>query len=968
MNQSLDATLGLFRRLLGLSSAAATGDGDLLDAFVRRRDERAFEELVRRHGPMVLGVCRRVLRESHAADDAFQVTFLTLACKASSLRGGQALPAWLHRVAFHVALRVRSRGRRAREIEREAALMSRPESADESAPGELSAVLDEELQRLPDGLRGPLVLCGLEGKTHEEAARELGWPAGSLSKRLARGRELLRKRLARRGFELGGAAATSGLIGEATAAVPPVLMSTTVGGAVAAAAGHTGRLSATTVALLREVLGTMFWTRAKVGLVVLLALAVIGPGVWLGLSALDREKRPAQTDAERPERADASPEREKLPPEPPPDPPQRPARKDDPPPEADAPGTGKLVAVLGGKKFRFSSVYVRAAYSPDGKLLAVSDYDTIHLYDAATKAELRSWDEPGAGIKTLAFSPDSKVLATAGGAPKVLLWDVDTGKLRLEFAAHRSGTTYIVFSPDGTFLATTGHDRDPKRPDLLATNDYSVRLWDAKTGKETAVFQPAVIAENCVAFSPDSRLVAWCGLTGKVQVSTVVGREEVFAHTEKAQGARWPITALDLSPDGKVLAVGTEGVIKLFDVYAGKLLRTLAHEPKEGQPIPDGRRVHFSPDGKTLASVGAYGITLWDVASGTLNSRLHPQGTGPADLTFSPDGKKLASPSEDLSVRFWDVPTGKEEPEPGHPGTVGAVALSPDGKVVVTGSIDGVRFWDRRTGKQLRHLPDVTVAALVYGRDGLVMLGGAKNETFHLLDPDTGKDRGAVGTDLRRGMCMAVSPDGKLLAVAQQEIRVVELPSGKEKVKLAGHGSYCSCLAFGPDGKTLVSGGQDTLMPKQTYGVKLWDLATGREVRTLLRDSEYALYRAACSPDGPYVLTNLHLYDFGAAPVKDLATAEVVERQAPGHSFIYPANPIVFSPDGQFLALATGSGQLASRSWIDLYDTATWEPVARLEGHTQRVVALSFSADGRFLVSGSTDATARVWDIPERKK
>src|SRR5262249_2007756 len=157
------------------------------------------------------------------ADDAFQVTFLTLACKASSLRQGEALPAWLHRVALHVALRVRTRARRAGEVEREATPMSRPEPAAAVAWRELPAVLAEELQRLPEVLRGPLVLCGLEGKTHAEAARDLGWPAGSLSKRLARGRELLRQRLARRGFELGSTALTAGGIGEATAAVPETL-------------------------------------------------------------------------------------------------------------------------------------------------------------------------------------------------------------------------------------------------------------------------------------------------------------------------------------------------------------------------------------------------------------------------------------------------------------------------------------------------------------------------------------------------------------------------------------------------------------------------------------------------------------------------------------------------------------------------------------------------------------------------
>src|SRR5262249_479819 len=157
----------------------------------------------------------------------------------------------------------RSRARRVGEVEREAMPMSRPEPAAEAAWRELPAVLDEELQRLPEALRGPVVLCGLEGKTHEQAARALGWPRGSRSKRLARGRGLRGERLAGRGFEIGSTGLLAGGIGEATITVPERLLSTTVRAAVAVAVGQTAELSAATAALLREVLRTMFWTRVK---------------------------------------------------------------------------------------------------------------------------------------------------------------------------------------------------------------------------------------------------------------------------------------------------------------------------------------------------------------------------------------------------------------------------------------------------------------------------------------------------------------------------------------------------------------------------------------------------------------------------------------------------------------------------------------------------------------------------------
>ncbi len=170
-------------------------DRELLEWFVQRKAEAAFAALVRRHGPMVLSVCRRVLRNSHDADDAFQATFLVLAEKAHRLSRPELLANWLYGVAYRTALHARQRSARRDEREREAAKMIVRSSDPESDAQELRAILDEELHRLPEIYRAPLVLCYLEGKTNEEAARLLGWPSGSMSHRLARGRDLLRERL-----------------------------------------------------------------------------------------------------------------------------------------------------------------------------------------------------------------------------------------------------------------------------------------------------------------------------------------------------------------------------------------------------------------------------------------------------------------------------------------------------------------------------------------------------------------------------------------------------------------------------------------------------------------------------------------------------------------------------------------------------------------------------------------------------
>src|SRR5215469_142729 len=176
------------------------GDRELLERFLGQRDESAFAALVHRHGPMVLGVCRRVLNDWQRAEDAFQVTFLVLARKADSLTRPELLANWLHGVAYRIALKARSHDARQRAHERQAAAMLPTASQPSGSARELREVLDKELDRLPEKYRAPLILCYLEGKTNEETARLLNAPIGSMSDRLARGRGLLRARLTRYGL------------------------------------------------------------------------------------------------------------------------------------------------------------------------------------------------------------------------------------------------------------------------------------------------------------------------------------------------------------------------------------------------------------------------------------------------------------------------------------------------------------------------------------------------------------------------------------------------------------------------------------------------------------------------------------------------------------------------------------------------------------------------------------------------
>jgi RNA polymerase sigma factor (sigma-70 family) len=225
---------------LGRVPPAPAGESDerLLERFVRLGDPAAFEALVRRHGPMVLGVCRRALRDEHAAEDAFQTTFLVLVRRAAAIGEPRLLANWLYGVAFRVAHKARSAALRRAEHERQAAAMAPADPLDELTRGELRSLLEGELYRLPEKYRAPLVLCYLEGKTHQEAARQLGWPVGSMSARLARGRELLRGRLAQRCRSLPAGAFGAMLARDFSARdVPAGLVDATVRAALARRAG-----------------------------------------------------------------------------------------------------------------------------------------------------------------------------------------------------------------------------------------------------------------------------------------------------------------------------------------------------------------------------------------------------------------------------------------------------------------------------------------------------------------------------------------------------------------------------------------------------------------------------------------------------------------------------------------------------------------------------------------------------------
>ncbi|MFO0964591.1 MAG: sigma-70 family RNA polymerase sigma factor [Gemmataceae bacterium] len=624
----VQTTLRDVRRVAFREHAAAMSDGQLLEEFSARRDEAAFEAIVRRHGPMVLGVCRRILRNAAEAEDAFQAAFLVLVRKARSAPR-PALGAWLHGVAYRTALKAQSQAMRRRVREAEVGRMRRQETVADGALDDWQPLLDEELSRLSERARAAVVLCDLEGKTRREAARQLGIPEGTLSGRLTTARRLLAQRLARRGVTLAGGIGAAFLSqSAASASVPASLMHATVGAAGRLAAGEAATLvvSAKVASLTEGVVRAMFISKLRVAAAFLLAFGLmLGTGAFLHNSFAGAEAAPPDGRVkETPVFAPAKPEV---------------VGKAAAPVKADI---GREIFTLTGHKLNVSSL----AFSPSGKLLATASADgTVKIWDVLNGKELRTLRAHNK-VWRVAFSPTDDRVASGGDDGTVKIWDVATGKELLTFTGHQrfgSSVHALAFSPDGKRVASgnaaaavlsviiwdsatgrqdlalggfggmiTGLAFSPDGKRLVsASGDRKLKLWDTARGIELAVVHQKDNLFNSVAFSGDGALLVTGNDNHTVTVwdaPTLKERITIKAHSRE-------VTTAVFSRDGKLIASsGFDAVVNLFEAATGKLLASRRGHNREVHGVA------FSPDGTRLASGDAEGVVkVWEIKSGRPN-------------------------------------------------------------------------------------------------------------------------------------------------------------------------------------------------------------------------------------------------------------------------------------------------------------------------------------------------------------
>jgi RNA polymerase sigma factor (sigma-70 family) len=623
-------TLGSLVQELGWVQPAPTRlpDGELLEQFIQRRDEDAFAALMRSHGPMVLGVCRRILRNEAEVEDAFQATFLVLIKKAAAVQPRHRVGNWLYGVACTTALKARAMSMKRKTKEQQAVQPHKSASEDNEV---MLAQLDQELRQLPDIYRTVIVLCELEGRTIKQVAEELGCPPGTISARLARGRRLLAERLTRSGRAI--TATTVGALLSQTAVqadMPAHLLKASV-------------VSPEVQALAQGVMRTMLLTKLQAMSVALLLVILLGSAV---------------TGAAAPENVVGGP--------------------------------AQLSPVQPLQPRKSSHFVYTALFLPDGKRIVVSEgEDQVRIYDVATNKPGSSFKGATKSVRTLALSPDGKMLAGGSNDGNVYVWDVATQKLLYQDKSNADLILTVAFSPDGSKLAVAGHlFTDVEERSLSVLDARTGHLQMTGFLRQSKV---PLNAGTALVIHPNSKELALVN-TGKFTGISFHGMDKDHLLTQNPRieyEAPLAPQSLAYSPDGKLLACGgvapplpdpnnsrlfgsPMGNLKIWDAQTGKLVKTL-FDDSDG----DVKAITFSSNGKKLyvvttmkmgdpvqtpnGLIGRLGASCqcWDTEKWSMDWDTRLPGGMSFTLALSPDQQKLLLTNTAGCWLIDDLVTGK---------------------------------------------------------------------------------------------------------------------------------------------------------------------------------------------------------------------------------------------------------------------------------------------------------------------
>jgi len=582
-------------------------------------------------------------------------------------------------------------------------------------------------------------------------------------------------------------------------------------------------------------------------------------------------------------------------------------------------------------KSRFSQTFgwiTAIAFSPDGEYWAVGDaIGVLYVWSRHSEQYHISLKAHQSMIRSIAFSPDGQRLLSGSFDGTIQLWDVKTGNCLLTLNAHNEGVWSVTFAKNGDRFASGGADG-------------TVKVWDCQTGQclQTLANQSPV---RSIVFTADQRYL----VSGSVDCQIRLWDVDQGQCVRTFAGHSDIVWSVNISPDGQSIVSGSnDRMIKLWDLQSGVCLHNF-----EGHTLQIWS-VAISPDGRTIASGSLdQTVRLWDIQTKQCTACFRGHTNIVVSVAFSPDGRTLMSGGIDQMIKQWDL-TSKTCSRSwlGYKNIIWSVAFSPDGRTIANSSLDGmIRIWqaaDCQCIHTLKHLPQVRAIAL--SPDGRQLVSGNihPHSTLKVWDVQNATCLATIPAHIGGVVAACFDPSGSLVATVgdDKNVQIYHLKHQRVEKILQGHQAMVWSICFSPDGQWLASGSFD-----QT--VRIWDVNSGNCVHILSGHTD-AVTALVFHPALPLIATAS-----GDSMVRlwSLETGECDLILREHQSFVIG---IAFSPDGQ--TCATGSYDMTIRLW----DVATWQCRAILQPNSL-VHSLAFSPDSQTLVSGGDNGTLQLWDL-----
>jgi RNA polymerase sigma factor (sigma-70 family) len=982
-NAELNAVISSVRRMTGGETLSHLTDYQLLQLYRARANQDAFAHLLNRHGAMVYGVCRRVLNDHHEAQDVFQATFLALAKSGFTIRKPSSLASWLHSVARHLASNLRKANMRRRTHQKNWPAPTQSAAGPDlsAAWQELHLIIDEEINLLPAVYREPFILCCLENKSCAEMARTLRVREGTVWSRIGRAKERLRKRLVSRGITLPMAlAAIAATTTTADAALPTTLVRSTISAAALLSGSPTissQLVSARAAELLQESTRSGALCLSKNAVLFLFCAMAVTAGI--GLAAAPWLPDSPSSPSQPAQRAETEPENA---------------------PVVDADGRSLpsgAVARLGSRRYRLEGRNDLALASPDGKYVLVHPHCPISgspahgliLMDAETGLRVRlledscrvSKRQSSETFHPAVFSPDGKKVYGLGWdkteeagthfyvwdnfdspCKRVLLtWDVETGKLLSEWelpdgGARGASLMGLSISADGKLLYVFGAIQMGVREDRRIQGSPGVHIFDAATGNFLNTWQGAgypvgrIAGKQEVLTFRNNMIVAYDEPSGKPARTFPV---EGYIPCAILNPTREIVAALDI-----VTGKGPKKCeIKFWNAATGREVRRLAADPKVAG---HWSRLAFSPNGEIIYLGGDSGqILRWNVRDGKPLPGWQAHNSYFADLIPRPGSRELISVgSDDSALNRWDPDTGKSLAKTtAYVGEV-AFAFAVDRKsMACVDELGRLELWDlsRRQVTKTAQTPGRKRHVTVFSPDGKQLLIGAEKGPSSIWDLEKNQKVGefAQPPKLNGGdqdgswQSLAFSASGTRLLASRTGFGTWMWAWPERKLLWRDPADMESC--FFPT--------NDTVLCSNWHApIQFRDTETGALKRTA---PVQGMSGVAFSADGRRMVTT-HLSEgrglgvgVGVWRLRDGITGNVL-KEVEGLQYLWSAD---FSPTGWLLAVCTDKS-------VRVYDTPSWQEVARFDGHEGTVRTVFFGPDDRTLFSASPeDGSALVWTL-----